>query len=150
MDREHGIVEKELMNGRVVREMTEARKEARRAPRAANPIGTATRIKEAREKGKGKGKSETRYCYDCGEQGHIGHSSGPTALMKKMIKHYCGRASLKEGTLKNSRAWRRPTRKDSGVGLRRAESPGGEGELTHDQHSTTSLKTMKVIKRPND
>ena len=22
--------------------------------------------------GKGKGKSETRYCYDCGEQGHIG------------------------------------------------------------------------------
>ena len=30
MDREHGIVEKELMNGRVAREMTEARKEARR------------------------------------------------------------------------------------------------------------------------
>ena len=25
--------------------------------------------------------------------------------MKKMIKHYCGRASLKVRTLKNSRAW---------------------------------------------
>ena len=24
------------------------------------------------DKGKGKGKSETRYCYDCGKQGHIG------------------------------------------------------------------------------
>ena len=78
------------------------------------------------------------------------HTSGPTALMKKMIKHYRGRASLKERTLKNSRAWRRPTRKESGAGLRRAESPGGEGELTHDQHSTTSLKTMKVSKRPKD
>ena len=32
--------------------------------------------------------------------------------MKKMIKHYRGRASLKERTLKNSRAWRRPTRKE--------------------------------------
>ena len=54
----HGIVEKELMNGRVAREMTEARKEAGRAPRAANTIGTATRIK-----GKDKGKSETRWAH---------------------------------------------------------------------------------------
>ena len=30
-----------------------------------------------------------------------------------------GRANLKERTLKNSRAWRRPTRKESGAGLRR-------------------------------
>ena len=66
MDREHGIVGKELMNGRAAREMMEASKEARRAPRAANPIGTATRM------GKGEGKSGTRYCYDCGEQGDIG------------------------------------------------------------------------------
>ena len=28
--------------------------------------------KDIGSKGKGKGKSETRYCYDCGEQGHIG------------------------------------------------------------------------------
>ena len=31
--------------------------------------------------------------------------------MKKMIKHHRGRASLKERTLKNSRAWRRLTKK---------------------------------------
>ena len=60
MDREHGIVEKELMNGRVAREMTEARKEARRAPRAANPIGTATRIKEAREKARARAKARVK------------------------------------------------------------------------------------------
>ena len=73
-DQEHGTVGKELMNGRVAREMTEARKAARRAPRVAHEIGTVTRTKEARGKGNGKskGKSETRYCYDCGEQGHIG------------------------------------------------------------------------------
>ena len=46
-DREHGIVEKELMNGRPAGETTEARKEARSVPRAANPIGTATRTREA-------------------------------------------------------------------------------------------------------
>ena len=46
-DREHGIVEKELVNGRVAGEMTEPRKEATLAPRAANPKGTATRTREA-------------------------------------------------------------------------------------------------------
>ena len=45
-DQDHGIVEKELMNGRVARKMMEVRKETRRTPRAANPIGTATRTKE--------------------------------------------------------------------------------------------------------
>ena len=66
-DQEHGIVGKELMNGRAAREMMEARKEARRAPRAASPTGTVTRTKgsKGKGKGKGKGKSETRYCYDC-------------------------------------------------------------------------------------
>ena len=47
------------------KEMMEARKEARRGPRAVNLIGALTRTKEALEtkakgKGKGKGKSETR------------------------------------------------------------------------------------------
>ena len=72
-DREHGIVEKELMNSRAAGEMTEARKEAKRAPRAGNEIGTETRTREAMgAKGIGKGKRENRYCYDCGEQGNIG------------------------------------------------------------------------------
>ena len=74
MDQEHGIVRKELMNGRAASEMMEARKEAIRAPRSANLIGTVTRTKEAREKGKGKGKgkSEIRRCCHYGEQEDIG------------------------------------------------------------------------------
>ena len=47
MGQEHFIVEKELMNGRVARETTEVRKEARRAPRAASLVGTVTRTREA-------------------------------------------------------------------------------------------------------
>ena len=48
-------------------------------PRAANLTGTATRIRggtgsKGKGKGKNKGKSETRHCYDCGGQGHIGAS----------------------------------------------------------------------------
>ena len=62
-DREHGIVEKELIIGRVG-EMMEATMEARRAPRAANLIGTATRTREAiGATGKARAKareSETR------------------------------------------------------------------------------------------
>ena len=74
MDPDRGIVEKELMNGRVAREMTEVRMEARRDPRAANPIGTATTTKEAREKARGKGRARAKpdTATDCGEQGHIG------------------------------------------------------------------------------
>ena len=55
-----GIVEKELMNGRVAGETTEARKEAGRAPRAANPIGTVTRTKEAREKARARAKARVK------------------------------------------------------------------------------------------
>ena len=64
-----------------------------RASREANPMGTVTRTKGAREKARarGKGKSETRYCYVCGEQGHI--------QVVKMIKHHRGRVSLKEKEL---------------------------------------------------
>ena len=56
MDREHGIVGKELMTGRAAGGTTEARKEARRASRAENPIGTVTRTKEAREKARARAK----------------------------------------------------------------------------------------------
>ena len=66
-----GTVEKELMNGRVAEEMTEERKEVRSARRAATPTVTVTGTTAALET-KGKGKSETRCCYVCGEQGHIG------------------------------------------------------------------------------
>ena len=45
---------------RVAREMTEPRKEANRAPRAANPIGTVTRTKEAREKARARAKARVK------------------------------------------------------------------------------------------
>ena len=56
---DHGIVGKELMNGRAAREMIETRKEARRAPRAASPTGTVTRTKGAREKARVKPDTAT-------------------------------------------------------------------------------------------
>ena len=60
-DREHGIVQKELMNGRAAGEMTDARKEARSSPRAANLIGTTTRTREAMgAKGKARAKARAR------------------------------------------------------------------------------------------
>ena len=60
-DRGCGIVEKELMNGRVAEEMTEAGKEARRGPRAPNLTGTVTGTKEALEtKAKAKAKARAR------------------------------------------------------------------------------------------
>ena len=76
-DQGRGIVEKELMNGRVAEEMTEERKDVRRAPSAAHLIGKVGRTKEAlestaRAKAKAKGKCENLCCYDCGEQGHVG------------------------------------------------------------------------------
>ena len=58
---DRGIVEKELMNGRVAREMTEA-----------DWYSDKNKGSKGKGKGKSKGKSETRYCYDRGEQGHIG------------------------------------------------------------------------------
>ena len=62
MDQEHGIVGKELMNGRAAREMMEARKEARRA-HGSKPDWHSDKDKgsEGNGKGKGKGKTETRY-----------------------------------------------------------------------------------------
>ena len=48
------------MNGRVAREMTEARKEARRPPRAANLIGTVRRTKGAREKARARAKARVK------------------------------------------------------------------------------------------
>ena len=46
---ECGIVEKDLMKGRVAEEMTEERKEVRRARKAANLIGTVTQTKDPME-----------------------------------------------------------------------------------------------------
>ena len=156
MGRDHGIVRKGADEWTSGRRDDGANKGGKKGSKGSKPDWHGDKGKGgnwSKGKGIGKGKSETRYCYDCGEQGHIGvtvHTSGPTALMKKMTKHHRGRASLEERTLKNSRACRRLANKENGAGPRRAQSPGGEGELNHDQHSTSSLKTMKVSKRPED
>ena len=70
--------------------------------------------------------------------------------MKKMIKHHRGGVSLKERMLKNSRASRRLTKKESGAGVRRAESPGGDGEMTHHRLSTVSPKMTKTRRHQGD
>ena len=56
MDQEHGIVGKELMNGRAAREMMEARS----APRAANLIGTVTRTKGAMARARARAKARVK------------------------------------------------------------------------------------------
>ena len=110
----------------------------------------------AKGKGKGKamGKSETRYCYDCGEQGQI-EVNCPYKWANSMDEEdeqVSSWESEPEGEKAEELASleRSKTKKESGAGLRRAKSPDGAGRLIRDQHSTTSLKTMKVSKRPED
>ena len=64
-------IERTRVNGLSGSGSMEARFDARRVPTAQNPMATAIIDKESKGKcnGNGKGKSETRYCYDCGEQG---------------------------------------------------------------------------------
>ena len=75
-------------------------------------------------KGKGKGKSETRHCYDCGEQGHIGVNR-PYEWANSIDEEDGQTSSWEsepdgENAEEPSRAWRRLTKKVSGAGLRRA------------------------------
>ena len=81
-DREHGIVEKELMSGRVTEEITEERKEVRRVPRATNLIGTVRKTREAKGKAKGRAraKPDTATIEESkGISEGIVHTRGPTA-----------------------------------------------------------------------
>ena len=61
-----------------------------------------------------------------------------------------GRASLKEKRQKSSRAWRHLTTREGGAGPRREESPGGEGDLTHDRQFTISLRKTKMNRHQGD
>ena len=75
--RNAGTEEKELMNGREAKETTKERREARRDCKNSESDWHGNQDKgsngnKSTGKGKGDGKSETRYCYRCGEQGHIG------------------------------------------------------------------------------
>ena len=106
------------------------------------------RQRGASEKGKGKskGKSDTQYCYDCGKQEHIGVNC-PYKWANSIDEEDYQTSSWESG-LEGENG--EEIAKENGAGLRRAESPGGEGELTHDHRSTTLQKTMKVSKRPED
>ena len=72
-DREHGILEKELMHGTSGRRDVGAKKGGKKGTKGSKPDWYGDKDKEGNKskgkgKGKGKGKSESRYCYTCGEQ----------------------------------------------------------------------------------
>ena len=73
MDQEHGIVGKELMNGRAAGD-DGGKKGGKTGSKGGKPDWHSDKDEgsKGKRKGKGKGKSETRYCHDCGEQGHLG------------------------------------------------------------------------------
>ena len=156
MDWEHGTAGKELMNGRAAREMMEARKEARRAPRVSKQDwhGDKDKGSKRKGKGKGKGKSETRYCYDCGEQGHIGVKC-PYKWANSADEEDDQTSSWEsepEGENAEELA-SLETHDEQGErcsGLGRAESPDGEGELTHDRQFTISLRKTKINRYRGD
>ena len=67
-EQERDIVEDELVNGRVAKEtMKEGSKGSK-----PDWFGDKDKGPNGEGSGKGESKSETRYCCDCGEQGHIG------------------------------------------------------------------------------
>ena len=82
-----GIVEKELMNGRVSMGTMVERREAREAPRAISLMGTVTKTKDPVEtKAKGRAKARARAKLDIatfaeskGKSELTAHTSGPTA-----------------------------------------------------------------------
>ena len=131
------------------------KKGRKKAPRAANPIGTATRTKERKGKGKGKskGKSETRYCYDCGEQGHIGENcpyKWANSIHGEDDQTSSWESELEGENAEELASLETPDEEGEWCWPEKSRVTSGEGELTRDQHSTTSLKTMKVSKRPED
>ena len=136
--------------------MIEARKEARRGPRAVNLIGALTRTKEALEtKAKGKGKSETRYYYDCGEQGCIGVNC-PYKWTSSIDEDedqgslWECEVSLMKKRQKSSRAWRHLMTRESGAGPEGTGPPDGQSKWTQDRHSTTLLRMTRKSKRLED
>ena len=70
VDREHGIAGKDPMNGLAAGGTTEATKWSKGSK--SDWKSDKDKGSKGNGKGKSKGKSETRYCHDSGEQGHIG------------------------------------------------------------------------------
>ena len=76
------------------------KKGGKKGSKGSKPDWHSDKDKGSKGKDKGKGKSETRYCYDCGKQGHIGVNcpyKWANSVARKMIKHHRGRESEPEG-----------------------------------------------------
>ena len=75
MGRDHGIVGKGADEWTSGRRDDGANKGGKKGSKGSKPDWHGDKGKGgngSKGKGIGNGKSETRYCYDCGEQGHIG------------------------------------------------------------------------------
>ena len=148
MYREHDIVEKGLMNGRV------GKKGGKKGSKGSKPDWHADEDQgsKGKGKGKGKGKSETRYCYACGEKGHIGVNC-PHKWANSIDEEDQTSSWESEPERENAEelaSLETPDKEGEWGWLRRAQSPGGEGILTHDQHSTTSRKMTKTRRHQGD
>ena len=107
-EQKRGTEEKDLMNGRVVEEQTEERKETIKAPRAANLVGTVTKTKDPTgTTAKGKTKVKTRAGLDIatiaessGTSEWVVHTSGPTAQLRKTAKVHHGKVILRRRSQK--------------------------------------------------
>ena len=77
MGQDHGIVEKGADEWTSGRRDEGGKKGGKKGSNGSKPDWYGDKDKggsgsKGKDKGKGKDKSENRYCYDCGEQGHIG------------------------------------------------------------------------------
>ena len=143
--------------GKGADEWTSGKRDDGGKTRAASLMGTVTRTREAMgAKGKArakviKGNSETRYCYDCGEQGH-----------KCPYKW----ANSIDGEYDQTSSWESEPEGENAEELASLETPDEEGEwcwpeksritrwgrrgLTHDRQFTISLRKTKMNKYPGD
>ena len=146
MEQERGTEEKDMIGGRLAKEMTGAGKEARKSPMVAVSAANMTAVAKTQDtgskgKGKGKGKTHSQYCLDRGEQGHIGVN-----CLHKWTNNVdeddhqseqsppC-RMNLRRRSRKNSHFWSCPNDE--------TESPGAEHEMTKDRHFTTLLRATR-------
>ena len=135
MDREHGIVGKELMNARAAGGTTERRQEG---SEGSKPGWYSDKDKGSKGKGKdkGKGKSETRYCCDCGEQGHI------------RVNCPYKWANSKDEEDDQTSSWESEPEGENAEELASLETPDEEGEWCWPKKSRVTRLGRRIDSRP--
>ena len=126
----------------------EERREAKRGSKS-DRYGDKDRI-QWEQRQRREGKREIRYCYECGEQGHIGVNCPYTwtnCIDEEDDQISSREVDLEGRSQKNLRVWRRLTMRDNGVGPNGTESPGGESGRIKGQHSTSLQKTTEKVRR---